>query len=101
MQVRSLYVIKKYTSETIQTLGDLKETPENHARKSVQMHMLAKNLSDLCNYRLRALGVTDKLLSYENIALEKMQLLDEVVTIELFKEGEFTKYINVVIYKRF
>lgn len=41
---RKTFVIKKYNVETLQSLDEIRETPEAHARKSVQMHMLAKNL---------------------------------------------------------
>ena len=39
------WVIKRYLTNTIQEIEDLGQTAEEHTRKTVQMHTLARNVS--------------------------------------------------------
>ena len=65
------YIVKKYTKETVDSLGELKETPESHARKSVQMHMLAKNLAFQFCQCLNKAGVVGDTFTMRKLFLEK------------------------------
>ena len=49
MSKDKVYVLKKYLLSTYDELEKVAETPEKHARKSVQMHMLANNFAQQLN----------------------------------------------------
>ena len=95
------YVIKKFLPSTLEQVDELnnglvvKETNETLARKAVQMHMLALNITEqfkiLCADILDGFG---PLLSYKKANLGKILKTGEYVMIEEFIEGRFSKYIN-------
>ena len=67
----------------------------SHTRKSVQMHMLAKNLAFQFFQCLNKAGVVvGDTFTYEKVVFGKIVTSNEIVTIEMFQSGEFVKYIN-------
>ena len=80
------YVIKKYLQGTYDELAKIGESPDMHAKKSVQMHMLAKYFADQLRILLR--------LCYNKASYGLILKSSEVVTVEDYVDGSFTKYIN-------
>ena len=62
--ISSSYVIKKYLPQTFTDLEQIGESPEEHAKKSVQMHCLAKYLAAEFKQVLKSKGYTGDMLSY-------------------------------------
>ena len=94
------WVIKRYLQRTIDGIHTLGQTLEQHTRKVVQMHLLARNFASqlekriMKNHMQSAFG---KFLKYNNIYYSEVEgETDErkFVTIEEFIEGQFRKYIN-------
>lgn len=87
-----LYVLKKYTSESLKNLQRLEETPHAHARKSVQLNALASNFAkQLCS----ELESEDYIkLSYNNLSYGTILETKEVITLEPFIDGQFLKHVN-------
>ena len=88
------YVVKKYLKGTITDLQDIDETPDAHARKSVQMHVLATNFALQLKQLLNSKQYTGNVLHYNKASLGKIVSTGETITVEDFVEGSFTKYIN-------
>ena len=90
------WVVKKYLPAAVENIEAIKQTLEQHTKKVVQMHMLAKNIAAKLQNELSkedALELYGETLKYKKIYMGKMEG-GEFVTIEEFIEGEFTKYIN-------
>ena len=71
------------------------DTIEEHVRKSVQMHNLARYLT--CKYQLAMKEICvnpDECFLYSKCYLGKIRSSGEFVTIEEFCSGEFFKFIN-------
>jgi hypothetical protein len=91
-----LWVVKKYLSFTEATVEESNQTVEQHTRKVVQMHMLAKNIALKLEQHLikedleQMYGET---LKFKKIYLGKIQD-NKWVTVEEFIEGTFKKYLN-------
>ncbi len=90
-------VVKKFLPETLDLIHSLNETPEIHARKSVQMHILAKSLA--CQLAIAVEKKATKELfghcfRYVNAYLGQIQSTSEFITIEEFAGDRFTKYVN-------
>ena len=86
------WVVKKYLQAAVDDI----EAVEQHTKKVVQMHMLAKNIAaklqnELC--KEDALVLYGETVKYKKVFMGKMEG-GEFVTIEEFIDGGFTKYIN-------
>ena len=89
------WVIKRYTSDGKNYIKDLGITLEDHTRKTVQMHLLAKNFASQLEQRIAqdTSGVFGEALKYRNVHYGIMEK-NEHVTVEEYINGEFVKYIN-------
>lgn len=102
------FVIKRFRKETIDQIDRVntvvlkEESVESLARKAVQMHKLASNLTELFNRHIENIGKKDefgKSFLYNSIYLgiikgNEKGKENEVVVVEEFIPGEFTKFIN-------
>lgn len=85
------WVVKKYQPTSVKTIVDiLQSTVEDHTRKQVQMHAVARNSTQRFSSRVPIpFGDT---FSYGKVFYS---VLDELpVTVEEFVPGEFQKYVN-------
>ena len=85
------WVVKKYQPTSVKTIVDiLNSTVEDHTRKQVQMHAVARNITQRFSARVPIpFGDT---FSYGKVFYS---VLDELpVTVEEFVPGEFQKYVN-------
>lgn len=90
------WVVKKYLPAAVDNIKVVKQTVEQHTKKVVQMHMLAKNIAAKLQDELvkeDALLLYGETLKYKKVFMGKMEG-GEFVTIEEFIEGRFTKYVN-------
>ena len=89
------WVVKKFLPKTLEAVQLLDQTPEEHARHLVQMHCLACYFVQQFAKRIAREAAT---ISFESFVFQKVYLgvtdSGEVVTIEEFISGTFTKYIN-------
>lgn len=91
------YIVKRFLPETIEIINAVNETQEDHARKSVQMHALAKKFAQQVATKVEKDGngsVFGKPFRYVDVFLGKVQATNEIVTIEEFACGDFQKYVN-------
>ena len=90
------WVVKKFLPETLDTLKALNQTPEEHAKRVVQMHHLARYLTQQLVERIQKEDVAEEFgqhFQFKKVFLGVMDTGD-CVTIEEFIEGTFVKYIN-------
>lgn len=93
---RSKWVVKRYLTKAIEDISLTSQTVEQHTRKVVQMHYLARNFAARLHQELQtgnSLSRFGEILRYNKIFLGKIGS-DEVVTVEEFIDGSFDKYIN-------
>jgi len=85
------WVVKKYTPTSITTIKEvLKSTVEDHTRKQVQMHAVARNITQRFSSKVPA-EFGDS-FQYGKVFYS---VLDDIpVTLEEFVPGEFRKYVN-------
>ena len=99
------FVVKKFLPSTLETLKDVNmaisklETIETLAKKSVQIHMLAKNFAELLQKRISDAGVCEEFGKTFTYCKAYLGILEEnnsssYLMIEEFIEGEFQKYLN-------
>ena len=88
------YVFKRYLESSLIDLNQFQETPECHARKSIQMHSLAANFALQLKDLLIANGFKGEALYYNKASFGKLCSSGEVVTVEEFVEGNFFKCVN-------
>ena len=92
----SLWVVKKYLPKAAKEITeDIKITLEEHTKKVVQMHALAKNIAEQLGKKILELDVSKEfgeVFRYKDIYLAKLE--GECVTLEEFMEGKFQKYMN-------
>ena len=91
----STRVIKRYLPQAVDCIGESGMTVEEHTRKVVQMHLLARNFALQLEEKVRK----DKISSYGEMFHYQMIYFgktdrEEYVTIEEFVPGQFTKYLN-------
>lgn len=96
---RQQWVIKKYLPSAIDIIKETKQTLEQHTKKVVQMHMLARNFTQKLEQELKQGGNLElygKTLTYQRIYMGRIHGKSgiEWVTIEEYIDGEFTKYLN-------
>ena len=84
-------MVKKYREESIKTVQDtLKLSVEAHTRKQVQMHSVARNVTQQSSTKIPAeFGDT---FSYGKVFYSMLENVP--VTVEAYIPGEFVKYIN-------
>ena len=86
-------VIKKYLPGALTVIDITKQTVEEHTKKVVQMHMLAKNLAEQVKKKLKEDG---KLEDYgKTLQFKKIYMVQPGnIIVEEFVEGEFVKFLN-------
>ena len=70
-------------------------TVEEHTKRIIQMHALAKNVASQLTKKVKEAGVTTEYgetLKFKDVFFAKLD--GECVTLEEFIEGDFIKYIN-------
>ena len=90
------WVIKKFLEQTVQGIQLLGQEVEQHARKVVQMHLLAKNFAEQLQQKITKEDVQEEFgdtLEFKTIFFGKLET-GECITIEEFVNGIFKKYIN-------
>ena len=89
------WVLKKYKQNALKDMESLNLTEEEHARKQVQMHTLAQNVTTQMQRNVpETFGET---FSYDSMLFGKITEHNgdaRFVTIERYLEGSFTKYVN-------
>lgn len=88
----TVFVVKKYLQKTFDELELVGDTPEEHAKKLVQMHSLAQNFASQLKMLLQSKEYKGNCLSYNNVSYGTLN--NEPVTIEEFIDGDFVKYVN-------
>lgn len=92
----SASAIIRYKESAIKEIKTTQQTVDDHTRKVVQMHHLARNFAARLGQKVSDLGVQDvfkKVMFYNNIFMGKLED-GELVTVEEFVEGEMVKYVN-------
>ena len=83
-------VLKRYKPDCVAELSHLFKSLDDHTRKVVQMHALARHFAQMMhNEAPLEYGDT---FTYTKLYYGKLN--DEAVTVEQFIPGKFTKYIN-------
>ena len=93
---KSKWVVKKYLPETLDIISKTGQTTEQHTKKVVQIHLLAKNVAEQLSQERKNNEVLDnygETLRYNQIYLGKVEH-EEFVTVEQLVDGEFTKLVN-------
>ena len=91
------YIVKRFLPKTVELIGAVNETQEDHARKSIQMQALANNFAEQVAAKVEKDGnknVFGKPFRYVDAFLGKVQCTNQIVTIEQFASGTFQKYVN-------
>ena len=91
-----VWVIKRYLTNTIQEIEDLGQTAKEHTRKTVQMHMLARNFSLQLEQKVKEVNAESsfgEVPKYGKIYYGETEK-GEFVTVEGFIDGKFVKYTN-------
>ena len=90
------WVIKRYLPEALETIQTVGQTVEEHTKKAIQTHLLAKNFAEMLDKEVSQWGIAGfgRTLRYNKIYLGKFEASGESTTIEEFIEGDFKKYIN-------
>ena len=90
------WVVKKYLAKTVSDIEILGQTVEQHTKKVVQMHCMARNFTARMQQEVvTKADLVDKfgpVFEYKKIYFGKWA--DECVTIEEFSPGAFDKHIN-------
>lgn len=89
------WVIKRYLPEALKSIDEVGQTIEEHTRKVVQMHLLARNFALQLEEKIKQNGISSfgEVFKYKMIYFGKTDQ-EEYVTIEEFIDGRFTKYLN-------
>ena len=90
------WVIKKYLATSVSDIEATGQTLEQHTKKVVQMHYLARNFAARLRQELQSkdnLVLFGETLRYNKIFLGKLDT-NEYVTVEEYVEGSFVKHIN-------
>ncbi len=89
------WVVKKYLPQAIEDIGVTGQTVEQHTKKVVQMHILARHFAARLKQEIekkRKWRILGEFLKYNKTYFGKFG--EECVTLEEFIEGTFTKHIN-------
>ena len=91
----STWVVKRYLEKAAVDIVAIGQTLEEHTKKVVQMHYLARNFAAKLKEEL--LASDNEILFGETMSYKKIymgMIGEEYVTVEEFIEGTFRKYIN-------
>ena len=91
----STWVVKRYLENAKKDILELGQSLEEHTKKVVQMHYLARNFTAKLKEELVAQDneiLFGETFSYKKIFMGKIG--EEYVTIEEFVDGTFRKYVN-------
>ena len=89
------WVVKKYLARAAKEITeDIKITIEEHTKKVVQMHALAKNIADHLSKKVQELNVSKEFRETLKLNIYLAKLDGECLTLEEFIEGKFEKYMN-------
>lgn len=89
------WVVKKYLPQAIEDIGVTGQTIEQHTKKVVQMHSLARHFAARLKQEMEKRNKVEnfgEFLKYNKIYFGKCG--EECVTVEEFIAGTFTKHIN-------
>jgi hypothetical protein len=81
------YIVKRLLPKTVELIGAVNETQEDHARKSIQMQALANNFAEQVAAKVEKDGnknVFGKPFRYVDAFLRKVQRRNQIVIIEQF-----------------
>ena len=95
-EFQGTWVIKKYLPKSISDIQATGQSIEQHTKKVVQMHYLARNFAARLSQELQTSDnriLFGETLKYNKIFLGKLES-DEYVTVEELVEGSFVKHIN-------
>ena len=95
-EFQGTWVIKKYFPKSISDIESTGQSIEQHTKKVVQMHYLARNFAARLSQELQASDdhiLFGETLKYNKIFLGRLDS-DEYVTVEELVEGSFVKHIN-------
>ena len=90
------WVIKHYLPEALKGIEDTGQSVEQHSRKVVQMHLLARNFALQLEDQIQKDDIKELfgiVLRYRKVSHGETEH-KECVTVEEFIPGQFTKYIN-------
>ena len=88
-----LWVIKKFKKDSWDKVAEVYGmTLEEHTRKQVQMHMAAQAIANRLVKKCRQFTTQPQWFVYSNAYFSILG--DEPVTVELYVEGDFVKYVN-------
>ena len=97
--INKKWVIKHYLPDALKCIAETRQTAEQHNRKVVQMHLLAKYFASQLDAEVKSnessdlFGTTFRYTVYRKIFHGETED-NEYVTVEEFIPGVFTKYIN-------
>lgn len=92
----NVWVIKRYLEKAKDGIASTNQTVEQHTRKAVQMHYLARNFASQLEHKVTELHATEefgRVPRYRKIFYGKDDK-EACVTVEEFISGKFTKYMN-------
>jgi hypothetical protein len=88
---KKIWVVKTYNDKAIATIrDDLNSTVENHTRKQVQMHEVARHVTK--GFSVKVPEEFGECFSYNHVFYT--QFKDTTATVEEFIPGAFMKYVN-------
>ena len=92
---RGTWVVKRYLDTTGQLIRETGQTIEEHTRKAVQMHYLARNFASQLNEVVAkdSLNEYGQSFVYKSVYMGKTEE-GEFLTVEEFISGDFVKFIN-------
>ena len=87
--------VEKYHSEAVKNIFDTGVGIDEHTKKAVQMHLLARNFASQLTSSLASEAAINfgETFRYRNVYCGKTKE-GECVTIEKFIDGKFRKYLN-------
>ena len=89
---KDTYIVKHLFPETVELIGEVKETPEEQECKSVQMQGLANNFAEQIAAKVEKDGKSDiygQMFRYVDVFLGKVQSTDEIVTNQQYAAVHF------------
>lgn len=86
-----IWVVKTYNEKATNTIrDDLGSTLEDHTRKQVQMHEVARHVTK--GFSMKVPAEFGQCFRYDHVFFTKFK--DTVATVEEYIEGTFMKYVN-------
>lgn len=91
--LKGRYVVKRYKPDEMKAIEEVFGSVDNHTRKSVQMHTLAKYYASAMEKEVSTCKEFGETFKYTKVYLGR-SCDGQLVTVEPYMEGEFVKYIN-------